>query len=293
MTDVVDQEPRQLTRISASADLTDMLSALERDGGVIVEGMFPPDVMAAMLAASNERAEHVVPGSATQGMGEAGAAFVGQNTIRFSSLGLLCPSAFFAMLDNPLFEALADAVLLPTCGSYWVNTGQVMFIGPGEKAQALHRDADNWWEFVRATWPNTPEITLSAMIGLEAVTAELGATRVVPGSHQWEDLNLYEDVASVPAELGSGDALVYSGNVLHGGGANQTSDQWRRAMHLSFVAGWLTPEEACAIDFTTEELLAQSPRVQRLLGHRSYSPGQRRGGGLWLKEVRAIEDAQQ
>jgi ectoine hydroxylase-related dioxygenase (phytanoyl-CoA dioxygenase family) len=194
------------------------------------------------------------------------------------------------MLDNPVFEKIADAVLLPRCGSYWVNTGQVMFIGPGEKAQVLHRDANNWWEYMRATWPNAPEVTISAMIGLEDVTEELGATRVVPGSHRWEQLERFEDYDSVPAELGPGDAFIYSGNVLHGGGANQT-DRWRKAMHLSFVAGWLTPEEACALDYTTEELKSQTPRVQRLLGHRSYSALPHPGGGLWLKEVRAIEDS--
>ncbi len=60
-------------------------------------------------------------------MGAAGAAFVGANTVRFSSLGHLSP-AYFEMLDNDVFEAIADAVLLPHCGSYWVNTGQIMFI---------------------------------------------------------------------------------------------------------------------------------------------------------------------
>jgi ectoine hydroxylase-related dioxygenase (phytanoyl-CoA dioxygenase family) len=282
------KELPELTRLPATAELDQILAVLEADGGVIIENMFPAHVIGDMRAAAEARAQDVVPGSATQGMGEAGAAFVGANTIRFSSLGRLT-DAYFEMLENPLFESLADAVLLPACGSYWVNTGQVMFIGPGEKAQALHRDADNWWEFVSATWPETPEVTLSAMIGLDHVTEELGATRVVPGSHKWQELDWFGDHASVPAELGPGDALVYSGNVFHGGGANQT-DRWRRAMHLSFVAGWLTPEESCALDYTTEELQARSPRVQRLLGHRSYSPGARRGGGLWLKEVRAIED---
>lgn len=279
-----------LTRVPNTADIGEILGHLQADGGVIVEQMFAADVIAEMRGAALERAQDIVPGSATQGMGEVGAAFVGKNTIRFSSLGKLSP-AFFAMLDNPIFAAIADAVLLPHCGSYWVNTGQVMFIGPGEDAQVLHRDANNWWEYMRATWPGSPEVTISAMIGLEEVTEELGATRVVPGSHTWDELSRFEEHDSVPAELGPGDALVYSGLVLHGGGANLTADRWRRAMHLSFVAGWLTPEESSPLDYTAEELANQSPRVQRLLGHRSYSALPHPGGGLWLKDVRAIEDA--
>jgi ectoine hydroxylase-related dioxygenase (phytanoyl-CoA dioxygenase family) len=279
---------KALIRRPSTADLPEILEVLERDGGVIIDGMFAPEVIDAIRAAAIDRAESVTPGTATQGMGEAGAAFVGANTVRFSSLGLLTP-AFFTMLDNPLFKAIADAVLLPSCGSYWVNTGQVMFIGPGEPAQALHRDANNWWEYMKATWPNSPEVTISAMIGLDEVTEELGATRVVPGSHRWETLERFDQADSVPAELGPGDALVYSGKVLHGGGAN-TTDRWRRAMHLSFVAGWLTPEEASPLDYTSEELAEQSTRVQQLLGHRSYSALPHPGGGLWLKDVRAIED---
>ena len=61
-------------------------------------------------------------------------------------------------------------------------------------------------------------------------------------------------------------------------------------MHLSFVAGWLTPEESCALDFPLGDLDHCSPRVQRLLGHRSYTPMPHPGGGLWLRHVKAIED---
>jgi len=281
----------QIQRFNTDTPLDVLLEAFAQDGGFILEGMVSSDTIDAIRAASDIAAESVLPGSATQGMGEDGKKFVGANTIRFSSLGLLTP-AYFDLLENEHFAAVADALLLPVCGSYWVNTAQVMYIGPGEPAQVLHRDANNWYQFVQHTWPNSPEITVSAMIGLESVTEELGATRAIPGSHTSEELGHWrEDLESVPAELEPGDAFIYSGYVLHGGGANKTEDQWRRAMHLSFVVGWLTPEEACAIDFTTEELQAQSPRVQRLLGHRSYDSRPHRGGGLWLKDVKAIEEA--
>ena len=281
---------RPLERLAADAPLAAQLEAIERDGGVVIEGLFPRETIDTMLAAANERAREVAPGDATQGMGSAGKEFVGANTIRFSSLGRLTP-AFFDMLDNERYAEIADAILLPNCGAYWLNTAQVMYIGPGEDAQVLHRDADNWWEFMHRTWPDTPEITISAMIGLEEVTEELGATRVVPGSHRVDRLDYRSGVESVPAELGPGDALVYSGNVFHGGGANRTSDQWRRAMHMSFVAGWLTPEESIALDHPLGSLSDRSERVRQLIGHRSYTPGEgRRGGGLWLRHVKAIQE---
>jgi len=279
-----------IQRFSTNTSLDVLLETFARDGAFILEEMVPRDTIDSIRRASDTAAEAVAPGSATQGMGEDAKMFVGANTIRFSSLGLLTP-AYFDLLENRHFAAIADAVLLPICGSYWVNTAQVMYIGPGEPAQVLHRDANNWYAFVEHAWPNPPEITVSAMIGLDSVTEELGATRAVPGSHNTGELGHWrDDLESVPAELEPGDAFIYSGYVMHGGGANRTEDQWRRAMHLSFVAGWLTPEEACAIDYTTEQLQAQSPRVQRLLGHRSYDSRPHRGGGLWLKDVKAIEE---
>lgn len=278
-----------LARLDADTPLEEMLRIFELDGGFILTEMVPRPVIEALREAADAHADSVEPGSATQGLGEDGKTFVGRHTVRFSSLGLLTP-AYFELLDNPTFAAVADAVLLPTCGSYWVNTAQVMYINPGEPAQMLHRDANNWWSYVRATWPDSAEITVSSMIGLEEVTEDLGATRVVPGSHRWESLARFEEHESVPAELGPGDALIYSGYVLHGGGANRT-DRVRRALHLSFVAGWLTPEESSPLDYTDADLADRSPRVQRLLGHRSYDPRPHPGGGLWLRNVKGIAEA--
>ena len=282
--------PDPLRRLSADAPVAAMLEAYEADGALVVEGMVPGGIVADLCAAATTYAEGVEPGVADQGMGEDGKFFVGANTIRFSSLGRITP-AYFDLLDDETWAAIADAILLPHCGGYWVNTGQVMYILPGEPAQALHRDADNWWEYVRSAWPDVVDVTVSAMIGLGDVTEETGATRVIPGSHRWPDLVYHlHDHETVAADLGPGDALIYSGYVLHGGGANTTTDRVRRAMHLSFVAGWLTPEESCALDYTAADLADRSPRVRQLLGHRSYSPVPHEGGGLWLRHVREIDD---
>lgn len=279
-----------LRRLPADAPLDDLLAVIEEDGGLIIEGLFAKATIKQLLDDVLVAAREIEPGAATQGLGEMGKLFTGSNTIRFSSVGKISP-AYFELLDNPVYAALADAVLLPICGSYWVNTAQVMLIGPNSDAQMLHRDCANW-DYVSSTnWPNSPEVTLSAMIALDEVTEALGATRVIPGSHKWPD---WEDVGSpemtVPAEMSAGDALVYSGKVVHGGGANQTADRWRHAVHLSFVVGWLTPEESSPIDYSDEDLKDCSARVQRLLGHRSYNPSPHHGGGLWLRDARAIEE---
>lgn len=279
-----------IRRVSAREPIERILEVLDHDGGLVVEGMFPVSVIERMRDAVIRASENFPPGAATQGLDEAGKTFIGRKTIRFSSLGKISP-AYFEMLDNPVYAAIADAVLLPWCGSYWVNTGQAMLIGPESPAQMLHRDCDNWPQISSWNWPDSPEVTLSAMIALDEVTEGLGATRVIPGSHRWEDYaDRGEPCMTLPAEMQVGDALVYTGKVVHGGGENRTEDRWRLAMHLSFVLGWLVPEESSALDYTDEDLKDQSARVQRLLGHRSYDPRPHFGGGLWLRHVEKIEN---
>ena len=279
-----------LPRLPATTPTGTLLDTYRQAGGLIIEGMFPLDVIRELREAIIGATKQFAPGAANQGLGQAGKAFVGANTTRFSSLGKLTP-AFFELLDNPVYAALADAVLLPHCGSYWVNTAQAMLIGPGEPAQMLHRDAENWRQVLAPLWSQRPELTISAMIALSEVTEELGATRVIPGSHLWTDLEQAgAPEQTVAATLQPGDALIYSGNVLHGGGANLTAAGVREAMHLSFLVGWLTPEESSPLDYSDDELADQSARVQRLLGHRSYDPRPHRGGGLWLRHAKKIEE---
>ena len=52
---------------------------------------------------------------------------------------------------------------------------------------------------------------------------ENGATQVVPGSHKWDKrMPLDEEIEN--AEMKAGSVFIYTGSVMHGGGANQTSE---------------------------------------------------------------------
>jgi len=69
---------------------------------------------------------------------------------------------------------------------YWLNTGQAMIVGPGEKGQMLHRDIALWPIFMDGA-KNAPEAMVSILLALSDFTEEVGATRVVSGSHLWDD----------------------------------------------------------------------------------------------------------
>ena len=270
-----------LVRLPHTADHATMMEAYNRDGGLIVENLFPADVIGRMRDAVKAKARTARPGSASDQV--SAQAFHGRNTIRFTGLGLIDP-AFFEMLANPIMQRIADEVLKGKETPYWLNTGQTMIVGPGEPAQYLHRDCANWTPYCKALWPNCPEVTVSAMIALEDMTEELGGTRVIPGSQLWQDWDTPgrpED--TVPTEMPAGSGMIYSGKVVHGAGANRTN-RWRYAMHISFVAGWLTPEEASVLYYPLELIKTLPARTQRLLGYRSYVPVPHTSGRLWLKD---------
>ena len=173
-----------LVRLPNTADHATMMDVYNRDGGLIVENLFPADVIGRMRDAVKAKARTARPGSASDQV--SAQAFHGRNTIRFTGLGLIEP-AFFEMLANPIMQRIADEVLKGKETPYWLNTGQTMIVGPGEPAQYLHRDCANWTPYCKALWPNCPEVTVSAMIALDDMTEELGGTRVIPGSHLWDD----------------------------------------------------------------------------------------------------------
>lgn len=77
------------------------------------------------------------------------------------------------------------------------------------------------------------------MIAFTDYTEENGATRIIPGSNHWED---FEDRGTpeqtIAARMKAGDVLLYSGKTAHGGGANLTTDQYRRGVAFAFNPGF-------------------------------------------------------
>jgi ectoine hydroxylase-related dioxygenase (phytanoyl-CoA dioxygenase family) len=152
----------------------------------------------------------------------------------------------------------------------------------------LHRDLENWFPFI-GMGPDGPEVTLNFLIALTDFTEENGATRVIPGSNHWSD---FEDRGTpeqtIPAIMNAGDALLFSGKTAHGGGANQTSDEYRRAVAFALNPGFLTGEEAYPFLVDMEIAKTLSPRVQRLLGFRSQYPTG--SPGLWQVDYADLGD---
>jgi len=273
----VAQSP-ELTTLPSGSSTAAILEIMARDGGVIVKGLLGADTIGRFTDDIASTVSDHRPGATTGS--ERTMAFWGSQTKRFTRLGWRSP-AFEEILLAPALVGVADELLLPACDDYWLNTAQMMVIGPGESEQMTHRDAGNWMALCT---PTSPEVTVSCMYALDDFTASNGATRVVPGSHVWDDYQRVpraEEFAT--AEMQAGDGLIYSGRVLHNGGAN-VSQQWRMGLHVSFVLGWLTPEEALPLSTPWDAAQHFSERSQRLLGWQSYGVRSR----LWTVDYEDI-----
>jgi ectoine hydroxylase-related dioxygenase (phytanoyl-CoA dioxygenase family) len=266
----------ELQHLANDAPLAAVLAVLATDGAVIIDELLSPDVLA-RFRADMERAASMF-GAGTRSGNPAVASFWGDVTKRFTRLASRS-DAFVEILLDPTLLGVADELLLPNCSKYWMNTGQMMIIGPGEAAQMMHRDADNWRTMNR---PDGFEVTVSCMFAITDFTADVGATRVVPGSNNWADFRRKAQPDEVTqAVMTAGSGMIYTGRAIHGAGANVTSDQWRFGLHLSYVLGWLTPEEAGPLGVDWDSVATLPEKAQQLLGWRCYSASGIDSTRLW------------
>ncbi|MDG2908246.1 MAG: phytanoyl-CoA dioxygenase family protein [Acidimicrobiales bacterium] len=273
----------ELQVLDRDAPLADILAALDADGGVVVRDLLSDDARRAIVDELAADLEATAPGSKS-GM-DLWETFHGRNTVRFCGLAARSRAFVDHALLNPVFTAVTDELLLANGADYWLNTGQVMAIGPGEPAQYLHRDENNWPEAVA----EGREITVSCIFALSDFTVGNGATVVVVGS-QRRPPGLVRGAETSPDEVAhaampAGSGMIYTGKVIHGAGGNN-SDGWRYGMHVSFVVGWLRPEEASPLVVDRVTAASLPERARQLLGWGSYhSEG---GGRTWLVD---FEDA--
>ena len=253
-----------LQHLSRHTPADEIWQVFDEDGGLIIDDFLNAETLQAlrgdiMPAVNRHRAGTAHGRSFVK-------AFHGDTTKRITGLADIS-RAWVEILCDPLYKAMADHYLGED--NYYLNTGQLICIGPGETPQVLHRDEQNW----PAAAGQGDEITVSAIFALTDFTAANGATVVAPGSQRWPGAMPEVDTAATcQATMKAGSALLYSGKVLHGGGANTSRDQWRVGLHASLVLGWLRSEENHQLTTTAETARSLPEHAQRMLGFRSYNP---------------------
>lgn len=191
--------------------------------------------------------------------------FYGRHTKRFGRL--LWRSAHAELLvRHRLILQIVDAVLRPWCDRYDLNLTQGVEIGPGAPAQYPHRDQDMW-----GGPKGSLEYLVNVMWPLSPFTAENGATILWPGSHLVQDQAALPEGDAIAAEMMPGDALLFLGSTLHGGGANRTNGA-RRGIIISYCLGWLKPFENPWLAYPPEVARAFDPELAALAGYAIHRP---------------------
>jgi len=272
-------------RFAVTADPDAVCAVLQRDGVVIVEGLLPLDVVDRV----NDEVDATVDAASPDDemFNPVMTAFHGPHTKQVAGVPGISRTFAVDVMCHPMYLAICDRVLLPSCARYQLNLGHLLQRGPGADEQWLHRDELVWNDV-----PNPhPELQLASVIAFVDFTPENGATRVIPGSHQWPDRRLSaaeqvqqpapDPTAIAYAEMAAGSAVIYLGGTIHAGGSNVT-DIPRRGAHLSYCLGWLRTEENNYLS-SPPAYAATLPRVaQELLGYAIHDSIGRGGGYLGM-----------
>ena len=229
-------------RVGSDASVDEVEAALRESGCVVVERLAPVDLVE-RIEADLEPFLDATPAGGDE--------FTGFNTRRTGSL--LARSRDFGLLAaHPIVVGALDRVLGDHATSYQLHLTQVIEIGAGEPAQLVHRDQ---WAFDFFPFPPGFEVECHTMWAMNDFTEENGATRVIPGSHRWEDKLRPTVDETVPAEMPKGSVLFYLGSLYHGGGANRSERATR--VNVGYTLSWLRQEE--------NQYLACPPEVAREL----------------------------
>jgi ectoine hydroxylase-related dioxygenase (phytanoyl-CoA dioxygenase family) len=266
-------------RFSDSSDPGAIVEALRGHGAVLVDQMIDCATVAAINAEVDDAVAAAEPGAKT--VNAAIQAFFGPQTKHVSSLAAVSPTFANKVMTHPTYLAACDAILLPQCSRYRLNLGHLIVRGPGAEAQIPHRDEDVWPHFPR---PHD-DIQIASILALVDFRAENGATRVVPGSHRWERDRRPEPREIVDAVVPAGGAVIYLGSTIHFAGTNST-DEWRRGVHVSYTLGWLRTEENNILGVPPRIAKQLNPEAQALLGYAVHDAIADGGGYLGMVHMR-------
>jgi len=242
----------KLEHLPASAAAEDVVSALRRDGAVIVDRLVAPERMDAIR-------DELSPWLAATRTGPDD--FSGRRTRRTGGLVARSP-ACRELVMHPLALG-ATRGLLEGSTSIQLHLTQVIAIGPGEPAQVIHRDQ---WAFDFFPFPDGFEVQCNTIWAMTDFTAANGATRLVPGSHRLGDGQRFAEADSIPAEMAKGSVVFYTGSVYHGGGANR-SDDVRMGINLTYARSWLRQEENQYLSVPLEIARTLPVDLLRLIGY--------------------------
>ena len=217
-----------IPRLPSTATGAEVADALGREGCAVVERLVAP----ALLDRVRGELQPFIDATPT-GPDD----FTGRRTRRTGAVIARSPTGRDVVTHPVVLDAVG--ALLAHATTFHLHLTQVIAIGPGEPGQPIHRDQ---WAFDFFPFPQGYEVQCNTIWAMTDFTDENGATRVIPGSHRYEDRREFTYEETEPAEMPAGSVLFYTGALYHGGGANRSSGI-RYGLNVTYALSWLRQEE--------------------------------------------------
>lgn len=233
----------------------DMAGALTDAGCAVIHGLRTGDVIVQV------REELAVGIAAAPVSDDKPDDFYPGKTRRITGLVARSQASHTLALD-PVIAGLCQHHLGKNCERYHLHVTAALEIGPGARKQILHREEDPFSFFPLPR----PNLVLSTMWAMSDFTVENGATLLVPGSHRWEAGREAKPDEIISATMPKGSVLLWLGGTLHGAGEN-TSNDWRYGIILSYALGWLRQEENQYLDVPASVAASMSEEMRALVGY--------------------------
>lgn len=233
-----------------------LVSAIRNNGYAVIKDCFPEGLIQTVAAELRPYFD---------GYPNCEGHFFGFSTIRFGGVFAKSPTTRQIAIDPDLIS-LIEEILSPHCERIQINLTQAISILPGERRQVPHKDDELF------PWPHPgAEFMVNVMLPLTKYTPENGSTMLWPKSHLGAVTREPDFGEATSFEMMPGDALVYSGNTLHCGGANRTP-QPRNGLVISYSLGWLRQAENQYLAYPPNTARGFSKELQALIGYKIHRP---------------------
>jgi len=243
----------EILHLDSETSVAEILNVLDDDAAVIIENVISIDTVETLKG-------ELVPYLSKEVFGRD--EFTGFSTKRVGAL-MARSNTCRDLALNPLVINVAKQYLEPFADGYQLHFTSAVSIGPSETKQVLHRDRGIWGGYL----PRKIEPLMSTIWAVTEFTRDNGATQIVPGSHKWEKEREPDDTEIAYAEMNPGSVLLYTGTVLHGGGANKTASEIRTGVFLHYALNWLRQEENQYLSCPPEIAKELSPELRSLIGY--------------------------
>jgi ectoine hydroxylase-related dioxygenase (phytanoyl-CoA dioxygenase family) len=286
-----------LDRIPFGSPVADLTRIMQRSGAVVLTGALTRDEVDAVNRDLDPLVSALPPGnfgsevSSVTGRSEADArAYSGSRTKHLQHCYMRSRTYRERILGNRDLAEYIAATMPGSVGTHSIYASVVIEISPGESAQGLHRDGENYFGLLGLNNSQSVCYLVNCLLALTDITEDMGATRVIPKSHLWKDFSGFgTPEQTIPATMNAGDMLFYNGKILHGGGANTTKDKPRRVLATAFSFPFVMGEEAWPFTVSAEEVRTYPRQVQAMLGFRSKSHHGEDPGFFWRVNTRPLE----